>query len=181
MPRTSHIATALLLLYTVIYALASTFHGWELRHVLASAALAPVLVALTSIDIATLRLPDPLTLLVFALGVAVTALDGAESVLWNLIAAAAGFLSLVAVAHLYQRFRGQAGLGFGDAKLYSAAGMWVGFEGLASVLLLACASALVAVGVAFLNGRRITTTTPFPFGPFLCFGFWATWSFAPLL
>lgn len=180
MPRTSHTATALSLLYAVIYALAATFHGWELRHALASLTLAPVLIALTTIDIATFRLPDPLTLLLLVLGVAVTAFNGSEAVLWNLIAAAIGFLSLVAVAALYWRIRGRAGLGLGDAKLYGAAGMWVGLEGLASVLLLACLSALVAIATALLNERRITTTTPFPFGPFLCLGLWATWSFGPL-
>lgn len=180
MPRTSHTATALLLLYAVIYALASTFHGWELRHALASAALAPALIALTTIDIATFRLPDPLTLLLLGLGVVVTASNGSEAVLWNAIAVAIGFFGLVAVAALYRRVRGRAGLGLGDVKLYGASGMWVGLEGLPSVLLLACLSALVAIAIALLNERQITTTTPFPFGPFLCLGLWATWNFGPL-
>ena len=181
MPRTSHIATALLALYAIIYVLAATFHGWDLHQVLASAVLAPLLIALTAIDISTFRLPDPLTLLVFVLGVAVAALTDIASLQWNLIAAVLGSVSLLAISFVYQRVRGQAGLGLGDAKLYGAAGMWVGLDGLASVLLLACLSALVAVAVAFVNGRQIASTTPLPFGPFLCFGFWTTWSFGPLV
>lgn len=180
MTRSFHTVSALVALYALIYALAGKFDGWELDHVLASAALAPLLIALTVIDIATFRLPDRPTLLLFVLGVVVTAHSGTDNIPWNLVAAAIGFLSLVAVAHIYRRVRGQAGLGLGDAKLYAAVGMWVGLEGLSSVLLLACLSALAAVAVARLNGHSVSATTPFPFGPFLCLGAWATWSFGPM-
>lgn len=179
MPQTSHNATALLVLYALIYCLSASFVGWKPQHLLASALLAPLLIALTVIDISTLRLPDPLTFLVFIVGIGVTALQDSEFVIWNLIAAALACLSLVSVAYVYRRYRGQPGLGLGDAKLYGAAGMWVGLDGLGSVLLIACLSALVAIALARLNGRRVTSTTPFPFGPFLCFGLWMTWCVAP--
>ena len=181
MPRTSHIATVLFALYAIIYVLAATFHGWDLHHALASAALAPLLIALTAIDISTFRLPDPLTLLVFVLGVVVAALTDLANMQWKLVAAALGSVGLLAISLAYQRVRGHAGLGLGDVKLYGAAGMWVGLDGLASILLLACLAALVDVAAAVVKGRQITSTTPLPFGPFLCFGFWTTWSFGPLV
>lgn len=179
MARTCQIAMALLALYAVIYGVAATFHGWEWQHGLASAVLAPLLVVLTTIDLSSFRLPDPLTLLLFVAGVAVAVLTGVDTLPWNLVAAGLGASGLYVVARLYRHVRGRPGLGLGDAKLYGAGGMWVGLDGLTTVLLVACLSALGAVGVAVLAGRKIEATTPLPFGPFLCFGIWTTWCFGP--
>ncbi|MGE0022390.1 MAG: A24 family peptidase [Hyphomicrobium sp.] len=181
MPRTSHIVAALLAIYTSVYGAVAMRDGWDATHLAVSALLAALLIAITLIDVATLRIPDPLTLAVFALGIAVAAFRGWEALMWGLLAAAIGFLILFGVGEFYRRVRGRSGLGFGDVKLFGAAGVWVGAEGLASVLLAGCVAALIALAVARLAGRRVGATTPFPFGPFLSFGFWTTWCAGPLL
>lgn len=89
--------------------------------------------------------------------------------------------ALAGLNWIYLQVRGRSGLGFGDAKLFGAAGAWVGFEGLTSTVLLACLTALVAVAVAVLSGRQMQGSTALPFGPFLCLGLWATWNFGPLV
>jgi len=181
MLRTSHIVAALLAIYTSVYAVTATSDGLDATHLAASALLAALLVAITVSDVATMRIPDVFTLAVFALGVAVAASRGWEALMWALLAAAIGFLSLLAVGQLYRGLRGRSGLGFGDVKLFGAAGLWVGVEGLASVLLAGCVSALIALAVARLAGRQVGSATPFPFGPFLSFGFWTTWCTGPFI
>jgi leader peptidase (prepilin peptidase)/N-methyltransferase len=98
-------------------------------------ALSIILCALTLIDIAQMRLPDPLTAAVFLLGIIVTLILNTDDLAEHLLATAGGYLILHLVSVLYLHFRGYAGLGMGDAKLFGAAGAWVGFRGLPLVLL----------------------------------------------
>lgn len=93
----------------------------------------------------------------------------------RLMAAGVGFGALYLVATVYERLRGQAGLGLGDAKLLAASGAWLGVQALASVVLLATTSALAVVGGMRLSGRQVSRTTMLPFGPFLAFGTWLVW------
>jgi leader peptidase (prepilin peptidase) / N-methyltransferase len=77
----------------------------------------------------------------------------------------------------YFRRYGQEGLGLGDAKLFAAAGAWLGWQALPMALLIAAVSGLV---VALALGKT-ARATPLPFGPALALGFWVTWLFkAPL-
>jgi leader peptidase (prepilin peptidase)/N-methyltransferase len=179
MPRTIYIVIVLVALYVTIFVLSVEHHGADFHFVLACAAIAPILIALTTIDIFTFRLPDPLNLLLFCLGFAFSALVDPENLTWNFAAAVLGLCLLVAVDKIYAHIRERPGLGLGDAKLYGAAGMWVGLDGLASTLLIACTSAIVAVLLAVMSGRKVQSSTPLPFGPFLCLGFWTTWNFGP--
>ncbi len=84
------------------------------------------------------------------------------------------------IGWLYHRYRGLDGLGLGDAKLFAAAGAWVGAEGLSTVLLMACGSALVAALVWQQFDKSMDGQTAIPFGPFLAFGFWVVWLYGPL-
>jgi leader peptidase (prepilin peptidase)/N-methyltransferase len=181
MPQTSHIAAALLALYAATFGLASEFHQWEAAHLLGSVLLAPLLITLSTIDISSYRPPDRLNLLLFTLGGALAGWSGLENLTWKFCAAALGFGALAGVGHIYRRVRKRPGLGLGDAKLFGAAGMWVGLEGLASTLMIACLSALCGTAIAGLAGRRIEATTPIPFGPFLCIGIWSVWCFGPVI
>lgn len=146
-----------------------------------SAALGVALVSLSTIDVRTYRLPDLITLPLIATGPMLAWTfgwqDGPE---WRIAAAAAGFLLLYAVAWIYERMRGRAGLGLGDAKLFAAAGAWLSAEGLTTVMLWATGVALLAVLAARLAGRAIGSTTRVPFGPFLAIGFWLVWLYGPL-
>ena len=147
---------------------------------LVSAALAAALIALSAIDAETFRLPDRLTLPLLAAGLALAALDGSAMLGWHAASAMLGGALLWAVNALYRRLRGTDGLGFGDVKLFAGAGAWVGAEGLASVLLVACGAALALVIVWRMRDPNLAGSTALPFGPFLAFGLWIVWLYGPL-
>lgn len=131
-----------------------------------------LLIAQAVADLRYLTLPDSLNLAIATLGIAALAVLAPDSLPDALIGIAAGFLSLAAVALLYERLRGRSGLGLGDAKLLGALGAWTGWLGLPSTVLIAAAAAgLAALGLRLL-GRRVTATTEIPFGPFLALGAW---------
>jgi leader peptidase (prepilin peptidase)/N-methyltransferase len=135
-----------------------------------------LLLLLSLIDVATLRLPRPPTLALLVLGLAVAAAIDRDLVVPHLLAALAGWGLFEAIAWAHLRLRGREGLGRGDALLLGAAGAWVGPQGLPSVVL---AAALAGLGWAALTragpGRRL------PFGPFLALGAWVTWLHGPIL
>ena len=142
--------------------------------------LGGTLVVLSVIDLATLRLPDALTLPLIATGLACAALfkwdgDSWLDLRWRVAAAALGYGLLFTTAWLYHRLRGRHGLGLGDAKLLAASGAWLGLEGVAPTLLVASLTALAAALVGHIAGRSITADTRIPFGPFLAGGTWLIW------
>ena len=151
--------------------------GW-LAH--AGALLGWTLLALAEIDRRTTLLPDALTLPLIAGGLAVAAALPGEALADHLVGAAAGVLSLGAVAAGYAALRGREGLGLGDVKLFAAAGAWVGWQGLASVLLIAAATGLAVALLGALRRGRLAGTDALPFGPFLAFGLWITFLYGPL-
>lgn len=150
----------------------------------ASLALGTTLVIAGSIDLATFRLPDALTLPLLLAGLGVTALLAPAAWPWHAAGAAAGYATLVAFAWLYRAARGRDGLGRGDAKLLAAGGAWVGIAGLSTVMVIASVAALVyaAVGSSVLGNRfnAVGRYMKIPFGPFLGLGIWIVWLFGPL-
>ena len=77
--------------------------------------------------------------------------------------------------------RGRDGLGLGDAKLLAAIGAFVGLNLLPLTLLLAACAGLLAAGAAALAGRRMTSATAIPFGPFLALSGWLLFLYADRL
>jgi len=95
-------------------------------------------------------------------------------VLPHAVAAVFAYGLLWAVAALFQRYRGYAGLGLGDAKLLAAGAFWVGPLGLAPVLLLASISGIAAVLALHFVAKR-PLELPLAFGPFLAFAIFVIW------
>ena len=154
-----------------------------------TAALGWVLLALALIDAKHFLLPDVLTLPLIPAGLAVAwwldpaGLLGAQ-VLHHALGAALGFLGFAGLAWAYQRLRGREGLGLGDAKLLAAAGAWVSWSGLGSVLLWAAPIALVvSLAAGLIQGTlsdKLAGRSALPFGPFLALGLWLTWLYGPI-
>jgi leader peptidase (prepilin peptidase)/N-methyltransferase len=138
-----------------------------------------LLLALACADFSSGQLPDVLTLPLLVLGLGYTALCMPDATTDHALACAAGYLLFRAVAALYERLRGHAGLGQGDAKLMAALGAWIGLAGLPDLLLIAAGTALVAALALRLAGYRIDARTRLPFGPFLAFAAWTLWLYAP--
>lgn len=171
----------LLIAYAVVAVPVVMSAGMTNEISIASVVLGFVLIALTAIDLNVHRLPDVLTLPLIVMGLALAYGLGWPDPVWHGIAAAIGFLSFYLVNQIYQAIRGMPGLGLGDAKLFAAAGAWVGLQGLISVCVWASVLSLLALGLAWLTGREMTRTTKLPFGPALAFGFWLVWLYGPIV
>ena len=130
------------------------------------------LLAIARIDARSLRIPDVISLPLICAGLLLAAAKPG----WgdHLIGAVVGFAVLGGIGETYFRRTGREGLGLGDAKLFAAAGAWLGWQALPQVLLIAALS-----GLAFAALRRQTTdglaTGGIAFGPWLALGFWLVW------
>ena len=145
-----------------------------------SCGLGWVLLALASIDAREGLLPDFLTLPLVLAGLAAAQWLEPDALLARAIGAVAGFAVFWSVALLYRGLRHRDGLGLGDAKLLAAAGAWLGWEALPSIVLVAAIAGLSTALASGLAGRRIAYDTKLPFGPALCLGFWLVWLYGVL-
>jgi leader peptidase (prepilin peptidase)/N-methyltransferase len=124
------------------------------------------MIALAFIDLDTFFLPDDITLpllwcgLLFNLRGVYTDLSSA------VIGAAAGYLTLWLVFWLFKLATGKEGMGYGDFKLLSAIGAWLGWKVLPLVVVLSSFVGAV-VGVLLIVLARRGRNVPIPFGPYL--------------
>jgi len=146
----------------------------------ASAGLGWTLLALAVIDQRHMIVPDVLSLPLIPAGLLVAALAPAGGVLHHMVGVVAAAVSLGAIAWAYQRVRGREGLGLGDVKLFAAAGAWVGWQGLPSVLLIGAAAGLAAACIAARAKGGPGSSEPVAFGPYLALGLWITWLYGPV-
>jgi len=145
------------------------------------AVLAGLLAWAAVIDARTYILPNPLTALIAASGLAVAAMTGRAALVDAGIGLVVGYGIFAAIGFAYRRARGKAGLGAGDAKLFAGAGAWLGWAGLPLVSLLAAVAGLLHFATLALRGRTVDAATPIAFGPHLCVAIWIVWRFAPVL
>lgn len=117
-----------------------------------------LLLPLAILDARHFWLPDKLTLLLGATGLAAGHFVSGASLADRAIGSAIGFASMTSIAVVYRRFRGRVGLGAGDAKLLAAIGAWTGWIGLPPILLLA---SLTGLAVAAIQGKSATDMVPF--------------------
>jgi len=140
------------------------------------------LLALAVIDYRHFLLPDFLTLPLIIAGIAAISFLNPDRIYFHIIGAIAGAVFLYLIAWGYEKWRGRAGIGFGDVKLFAAAGAWVGADGLPSVLFIAALSGLLIAGIlAVIQKQKIDATTKISFGTYLCLGTWAVWLYGPLM
>ena len=136
-----------------------------------------LLLALASLDLVAFWLPDRLTLLLAATGLASGALGIDPPMSERLIGGIAGFGTLWLVAFGYRRIRGRDGMGGGDPKLFGAIGLWLGWQMLPAVLLIASMIGLGVVLAAHLKGRSMAADTALPFGALLAIAGYPAWLF----
>lgn len=146
----------------------------------ASVGLGWTLLTLAVIDHRHMTLPDALNLPLIPAGLAVAALTPSGAFVHHMAGVVAGAASLGAVAWVYERATGRDGLGLGDVKLFAAAGAWVGWQGLSSVLLIGAASGLAAACILAWGRGSAGPREPVAFGPYLALGLWITWLYGPL-
>lgn len=146
----------------------------------------PSLVLFVSLGVAALIdaryfvVPDgPVAVLAVA-GVAMRLTSPAEEIVSSFAAAAFAFLIFRVIAWAFEKARGYPGLGQGDARLFAIGGLWLGWSGLPSCLLIAALSAALAAVIALRDGALAHAHDPLPFGPHLALGVWLVWALGPL-
>ena len=147
----------------------------------ASCLLGWTLVALALTDFRYFLLPDFLTLPLIVAGLFATWIFDPPALPMHGLGAVLGFALVVAVRFLYWTLRHREGMGLGDAKLMAAAGAWVSFEGIASVVLIGAIAGLAFALLASLRKGSIALTDRVPFGAFLALGMWIVWLYGPLV
>lgn len=146
--------------------------GWDGA---AGAVFGWLLLALATVDWRAFWLPDRLTALLAAAGLA-TGLMGLHPPLASrLIGGVAGYLVLQAVRLFYRWWRRREGLGGGDPKLFAGIGLWLGWQALPLVMLLASGIGLGFVVGWRLAGRTVRADTRLPLGMLLAGAAYAVW------
>jgi leader peptidase (prepilin peptidase)/N-methyltransferase len=137
-----------------------------------------LLVAMTGIDMDHQLLPDNLTLPLLWAGLLAAVLIGPTQGVTMpvsphdaILGAAAGYLSLWSVFHIFRLMTGKEGMGYGDFKLLAALGAWLGWQSLLLIILLSAATgAFLGVFMILLRGRD--RAAPMPFGPYMAAAGW---------
>lgn len=146
-----------------------------------------LLVALARIDFACRLLPDSLTWLLIAMGLAIHGIFGLIDLKDALIGAVAGYCFLWGLARLFERLRNIEAMGRGDFAMAAGLGAWLGWQSLPMALMLASLTAIFAT----LLQRALTPKQQpnpsdtdkaagflqmeVPFGPALAVGAIAAW------
>lgn len=153
------------------------FQGW---HIATACLLGWALLLLSVIDLQRRILPDILTLPLVFIGLLFGAAEGLDAFLARLSGAGAGFALFAGMTFLYRFVRGREGLGLGDAKLAAAAGAWLGWSALPSVVFLAATAALAGTFIYQVSkGEAIGRYTALAFGPYIALSFWIHWMAKP--
>jgi leader peptidase (prepilin peptidase)/N-methyltransferase len=142
--------------------------GWEGGLAMVFSA---VLVAASGIDLRTTWLPDQLTLPLLWLGLLASCVTLFVTPVDAIVGAAAGYLSLWSVYHLFRLATGKEGMGRGDFKLLAALGAWCGAKSILSILLISSLVGAV-IGSIWLLARGKGRDTQIPFGPYLAIAGW---------
>ena len=156
--------------------------GWPAA---AALVLTWFLIALAVIDIDTQLLPDGMTLPLLWIGLLLPLLLPAGARLPvdlrdAVIGAAAGYLSLWSVYHLFRLLTGKEGMGYGDFKLLAALGAWLGWQMLLPIIIGAAGvGALVGISSILLGQRG--KGVPMAFGPYLAAAGWLMLMLGPQL
>jgi leader peptidase (prepilin peptidase)/N-methyltransferase len=161
-------------------AILSALVAWKFGFVWYTAAallLTWMLIALTGIDIDHQLLPDSMTLPLVWLGLLLSLAASVPDIglpvdpRSSIIGAAAGYLSLWSVYHVFRLLTGKEGMGYGDFKLFAALGAWLGWQMLLPIILLAAFSGAV-IGILMIVLRGRDRNIPIPFGPYLAAAGW---------
>ena len=129
------------------------------------------LIALSFIDIDHQLLPDSITLPMLWLGLFLSLFSIYTDTHSSIIGAIAGYLSLWIVFQLFKLATGKEGMGYGDFKLLSLFGAWLGWQYLTLIILLSSLVGAV-IGICMIFFTQKDRSTPIPFGPYLAMAGW---------
>lgn len=125
-----------------------------------------VLIVLSAIDLDRQLLPDVLTLPGLWLGLFFSLFGWFSEPRDSILGAIVGYLALWLIYQLFRLATGKEGMGFGDFKLLSLLGGWLGWQAIPVILLISSTlGALVGLVMIMRGGHD--RGQPLPFGPYL--------------
>jgi leader peptidase (prepilin peptidase)/N-methyltransferase len=157
-----------------VTAILSVIVAWQLGFSWATAAgllLTWALIALSMIDFDHQLLPDSITLPFLWLGVGIAMFNVFCDLPTSVIGAMAGYLILWSVFWAFKLLTGKEGMGYGDFKLLSMFGAWLGWQNLPVIILLSSFVGAV-VGISLIVFRGRDKNIPIPFGPYIATAGW---------
>ncbi|WP_040356517.1 prepilin peptidase [Candidatus Photodesmus anomalopis] len=129
-----------------------------------------ILIIIAFIDLDTMLLPDQLTLFLVWSGILLALMNiSPVSLKDSTIGAIVGYLFLWNIYWLFKLGIGKDVMGYGDFKLLSALGAWLGWQYLPMVVFL---SSLIGLCFGISQFRFKKNNEAFPFGPFLVIAGW---------
>ena len=153
----------------------SVWRQWS-PELLSDLILVTALVGIAWIDRKTLLIEGRLVALAMGLRLVWLSFFAPQEMLNSLTGLLIGAGILYFIGFLYETFRHRQGLGEGDAAVLGLIGLWVGWQGLGTVLLIAALSGIIIGGISLLRQRKVNQNIPdllqtqIPFAPFLCLG-----------
>lgn len=139
---------------------------------LAIAAFGWLLLPLALLDFRHYWLPHPLTAMLAFGGIIAAAIGIAPDWTSRLIGAGAGLGGLWLIGLAYRSTRGREGLGGGDPLLLGAIGLWLGWQALPLVLLIASGLGLAVALALQRRGHDLDAATRFPLGTLMALAAW---------
>ncbi len=158
---------------TAILSVAAALHFGFSMQLLAALLFTWAIVPLFLIDFDRQILPDAITLPLLWLGLLCSLYNIFIDSHASITGAAAGYLSLWLIYHLFRLATGKEGMGYGDFKLLGAIGAWAGWQSLPLVILLSSVVG-AAIGITLIIAKGRDHNQPMPFGPFLAAAGWIT-------
>jgi leader peptidase (prepilin peptidase) / N-methyltransferase len=138
--------------------------------------LSVILAAISWTDFRLQIIPDHYNIALAIGGVVSMFVLGIPSVMDAVIGSIVGGFSFFLISQIYVKIRNSHGLGFGDVKFVSAAGLWTGASCLPWFVLLSCCSALAFAIAVSIYQQSLDGKLRIAFAPHLSFGLLATWS-----
>jgi leader peptidase (prepilin peptidase) / N-methyltransferase len=142
-----------------------------------------LLLLLAALDLRHYWLPQRLTVLLALSGIAALFITRGD-VAASLIGGAAGFLGLEAVRLGYRALRGREGMGGGDPLLLGGIGLWMGWQALPFVVIVASLVGFALIALWKLRGAEVGAATRVPLGACLAIaaiGVWAAAARVPIV
>ena len=136
------------------------------------ALFASLLISITFIDLDHRIIPDVLSLpgiLLGILGSPLASAIGTAGLVNSILGAVLGFGFFWILSTLYQKITGREGLGFGDVKLLTMIGAFLGPKGAFGTIVISSLVGSIA-GITLMIAQKKTMKMAIPYGPFLAIG-----------
>lgn len=128
-----------------------------------------LLITLTLIDWDTQLLPNSLTFTLIGTGLVVNYSELVTDFESSCIGAIGGYLILWSIYWIFKLITKKEGMGYGDFKLLSGIGAWLGWQALLPTIIISSFAGSV-VGLGLIHFKKQNSNKPIAFGPFLSLG-----------